>query len=90
MSKRAEEMALKTFPVLFGERNGFDYTFQDRRNAFEKGYDQAEKDMIEMAIQWLIAHVDDYIVDMEANIYKPSKLHVGGMCWEDLKKAMEE
>lgn len=46
MSKRAEEMALKAFPVLFSERNWLDYTFQDRRNSFEKGYEQAEKDLI--------------------------------------------
>ena len=57
---------------------------------YMEGYKQAEKDTIERAIQWLITHADDYIVDMEVSRYKPSKLHVGGMCWEDLKKAMED
>lgn len=57
---------------------------------FIKGYEQAEKDTIERAIQWLITHADDYIVDMEVSRYKPSKLHVGGMCWEHLKQAMEK
>lgn len=90
MSKQAEQAALKAFPVLFSERNGFDNTFKDRRLAFEKGYEQAEKDTIERAIQWLIAHADDYIVNMEVSRYKPSNLHIGGMCYEHLKQAMEE
>lgn len=46
MSKRAKEMALKTYPVLFSERHGLDNTFKDRRLAFEKGYEQAEKGLI--------------------------------------------
>lgn len=46
MSKRAEEAALKAYPVLFSERNGLDNTFKDRRSAFEKGYEQAEKELI--------------------------------------------
>lgn len=65
---------------------------EDKRlhSAYENGYEQAEKDTIERAIQWLITHADDYIVDMEVSRYKPSKLHIGGMCWEHLKQAMEE
>lgn len=45
MSKRAEQAALEAFPVLFSERNGLDNTFKDRRLAFEKGYEQAEKEL---------------------------------------------
>ena len=58
--------------------------------AFVAGYKEAEKDTLERAIQWLIIHADDYIVDMEVSRYKPSNLHVGGMCWEHLKQVMEE
>ena len=46
MSK-ARQKALEKFPILFGERTGYDKTSlqQERRNAFEKGYHQAEKDL---------------------------------------------
>ena len=44
---RAAKKALETFPILFSERNGYDKTNlqQERRNAYEKGYHQAEKDL---------------------------------------------
>ena len=43
---KAAKKALEKFPILFGERMGYDKTNlqQERRNAFEKGYHQAEKD----------------------------------------------
>jgi len=46
---KAAKKALETFPILFGERMGYDKTNlqQERRNAFEKGYHQAEKDIKE-------------------------------------------
>ena len=46
MSK-AEEQALKFYPVLFSERQGYDKTNiqKERRNAFENGYEQAQKDL---------------------------------------------
>lgn len=46
MSK-AEERALEKFPILFSERMGYDKINlqQERRNAYEKGYHQAEKDL---------------------------------------------
>ena len=46
---RAAKKALEKFPILFGERMGYDKTNlqQERRNAFEKGYHQAEKDLLE-------------------------------------------
>ena len=42
---KAAKKALEKFPILFGERMGYDKTSlqQERRNAFEKGYRQAEK-----------------------------------------------
>lgn len=48
---RAAKMALETFPILFSERNGYYKTDlqQERRNAYEKGYHQAEKDL---ALTW--------------------------------------
>lgn len=48
MSK-ARQKALEKFPILFGERTGYDKTNlqQERRNAYEKGYHQAEKDLLE-------------------------------------------
>ena len=44
---RAAKKALEKFPILFGERMGYDKTNlqQERRNAYEKGYHQAEKDL---------------------------------------------
>lgn len=43
---KARQKALEKFPILFGERMGYDKTNlqQERRNAYEKGYHQAEKD----------------------------------------------
>ena len=43
---RVAKKALEKFPILFSERMGYDKTNlqQERRNAFEKGYHQAEKD----------------------------------------------
>lgn len=105
MSKRAEEKAIayadRKLQVVDPELWETSYTRyrkmcvnvmsgSDVEEAYQDGYEQAEKDTIERAIQWLIAHADDYIVDMEVSRYKPSKLIVGGMCWENLKKAMED
>ena len=44
---KAAKKALEKFPILFGERMGYDKTNlqQERRNAYEKGYHQAEKDL---------------------------------------------
>jgi hypothetical protein len=44
---KARQKALERFPILFGERTGCDKTNlqQERRNAYEKGYHQAEKDL---------------------------------------------
>lgn len=47
VEERAAKKALEKFPILFGERMGYDKTNlqQERRNAYEKGYQQAEKDL---------------------------------------------
>lgn len=47
MSKISEQKALKAYPILFSERNGYDNTFKDRRESYIKGYDQAIQDFLE-------------------------------------------
>ena len=65
MSK-ARQKALEKFPILFSERMGYDKTNlqQERRNAYEKGYQQAEKDL---ELTWkdmkLIWNIIDEIMD---------------------------
>ena len=95
MSKRAEEAALKAYPIniqatqLYGD---WDIN-KTERDGFVKGYEQAEKDTIERAVAWLKEHANEYIVDV-GNGYGENgrnvELIVGGMCWEHLKKAMED
>lgn len=58
MSKRAEEAALKAYPNV--EQPVWDESYpktlfvrHTERNAFVKGYEQAEKDTIERALDWL-------------------------------------
>lgn len=43
---RAEEKAFEAYPVLFSERTGKQSPFPDRREAFQKGYEQAEADVL--------------------------------------------
>ena len=55
MSKRAEIAALKAYPKFSAEN------IEDVFNAqyfFEEGYEQAEKDTIERACEWLSRHYD--------------------------------
>lgn len=40
---------MEVYPVLFSERDGYPSPMPDRRNAFVKGYEQAEKDL---ALTW--------------------------------------
>lgn len=68
MSKRAKEAALKVFPVLFSERNGLDYTFQDRRNAFEKGYEQAEIDLGWHSVKESLPPIDEEVIVLTDDI----------------------
>lgn len=59
MSKIAEQKALEAYPILFSERNGHDNSFKDRRESYIKGYDQAMKDFLEKAIEWILCHFTD-------------------------------
>lgn len=54
MSKISEQKALEAYPILFGERNGYDNTFKDRRESYIKGYDQAMQDFLEKAKEFFI------------------------------------
>lgn len=96
MSKRSEEAALKAYPKKEAwnkQATGhYDPNFP-RRKAYMQGYEQAEKDTIERAISWLKEHTNDYIVDIGVGYGENGRnveLIVGGMCWEHLKKAMED
>jgi hypothetical protein len=76
MSKRSEEAAMKTYPNI--EQPVWDESYHKtlfvrhtERNAFIKGYEQAEKETIERACEWLFSHlpilVDYYDEDIHTN-----------------------
>ena len=66
-------------------------THQPVRAIFQQGYEQAEKDTIERAVEWLKVHAEDYIVNMTGSYPDaPFNAIIGGKCWDELKKAMEE
>lgn len=53
---RAEELALKAYPIspsCLSESNGDGDRNYPRRLAYVEGYEQAKKDTLEMAINWL-------------------------------------
>lgn len=97
--KKAEEAALKAYPKKEGKVYStafgtweFDQNAAERKG-FQKGYEQAEKDTLERVILWLKDNANKYIVDIGFGYGEHGRnveLVVGGMCWEDLKKAMEE
>lgn len=67
------------------------FTGQDIRDAFIAGAEWQKEQMITKAVEWLKSHANDYIVDLtptypDADAY----IIVGGMCWEDFRKAMED
>ena len=76
MSKRAEEAALKAYPIQ-GKWVGNQYgewdcdINQELRKAFLQGYEQAEAETIERACDWLFWHlpilVDYYNEDIHEN-----------------------
>lgn len=77
-SDKEGNLTLEMFPEVF-------------KRGFLNGYEQAEKDTIERAVAWLKEHAEDYIVNMTASYPDaPFDAIVGGKCWDDLKKAMEE
>ena len=88
--RRAEKASLKAYPrAPFGPQN---ITDDDRnRQAYIKGYEQAEKDTIERAVTWLKDNANKYIVDLtETYPDAPVNIIVGGMCWEDLTKYLKD
>ena len=61
------------------------------RQGYFEGYEQAEEDTIERVITWLKANAVNYIYNCTAPYPDASfRAAIGGKCWEDLKKAMEE
>lgn len=53
---RAEELSLKAYPIstsYLSESNGDGDRNHPRRLAFIEGYEQAKKDTLEMAVNWL-------------------------------------
>lgn len=60
MSKRAEEAALRSYPVhsvlIHPARRGGYYADNHLREGFIQGYKQAEKDTIKRAVKWLKIH----------------------------------
>lgn len=90
MSKRAEKRALEFVPVGQIENHPI-YTRKEVRKFVEKTYEQAEKDTIERAVEWLKVHAEDYIVNMTGSYPDaPFNAIIGGKCWDELKKAMEK
>jgi hypothetical protein len=63
----------------------------DKVEAAKHFYEQAEKDTIERAVEWLKVHAEDYIVNMTGSYPDaPFNAIIGGKCWDELKKAMEK
>lgn len=88
---RAEEAALKAYPAHNGASEQWKKAHLSSLSEYIQGYKQAEKDTIKRAVAWLKEHANEYIVDLTPTYPEaPVNIIVGGMCWEDLKKAMEE
>lgn len=63
----------------------------DKVEAAKHFYEQAEKDTIERAVEWLKVHAEDYIVNMTGSYPDaPFNAIIGGKCWDELKKAMKK
>lgn len=56
--------------------------------AFIAGAQWADKTMIEKVGKWLKENANKYIVDIGGRY--ETRLIVGGKCWENLRKAMED
>ena len=92
MSKRAEEAALKAYPQ-YGDNLISQEGYRLMRTIYAEGYEAAQKDTTERAISWLKEHANKYIVDVGVGYGENGRnveLIVGGMCWEHLKKALED
>jgi hypothetical protein len=75
---RASEAALKAYPDK--ELNGCILIFDEQRYLYQKGYEQAEKDTIERAIDWL---------ERNYPYYYEVKNEIGMTMGEEFRKAME-
>lgn len=83
MRKRAEELALKAYPIspsCLSEKDGDGDRNYPRRLAFIEGYEQAEKDIIEWIDEQLaildkqtLLHPDDDVFWGQRNAYKQMK-----------------
>lgn len=83
----AKEKAKEAYPVLFSERNGLDNYMADRRVAYENGYEQAKKDMIQKAVEWLVLNTQTLHFTYETpRCFKKSF----DESLEDLKKYMND
>lgn len=89
MSKRAEKKADEFYR---GSNPYREHPEEDwKREGFIDGYEEAERDTIERAKAWLKEHANNYIVDITPTYPDaPQELIIGGKCWDDLQKAMEE
>lgn len=58
------------------------------RVGYKEGAKWADKTMIDKAINWLKENANNYIVDIGGRW--ECKTIVGGMCWVDLRKYLEE
>lgn len=91
MSKRAEEAACKYAGLQHPPTDDSGVLIATDYYTFLDGYEQAEKETLERAICWLKVHARDYIINLtESYPDAPFEANIGGKCWEDLKKAMEE
>ena len=58
---------------------------------FIDGYRKAEEDTIERMVEWLKVHAKNYIVNMtDSYPDAPFDAIIGGECWDELKKVMDE
>jgi hypothetical protein len=83
MSKRATDAAWQLYPDYPSMDGGY-VTQREQRELVMKGYEQAEKDIIERAVAWLKEHAEDYVFTCLGKEKLQSRL------WDDLKQAMEE
>ena len=94
MSKRAEQRGLEALPPRWRKtkdgKGKVDGALPVRK-FYIRAYEQAEKDTIERAVAWLIDNAEKYIAQTtESYPDAPFKAIIGGKCWDDLKKAMED
>ena len=96
MSKRAEELALKVYPIstsCLSESNGDGDRNHPRRLAYIEGYEQAEKNAIERAVAWLDEHFIDGSFNSDRGYYGKMETYdfdTMAEMRESFIKAMEE